>query len=126
MAGVKQPPVDIDSLMLLYVLQLRLISERLSVLLIKNIGLVNDYLEGVQDVYERVDRRKIYLNWCHQFPNIRRHPDLLEFVKTLYKQNEEDYKEISRRINEHVERTLRTTQRLKELRDRRRKLMCRK
>jgi len=126
MAGENHPPLSVDSLMVLYVSQLSVIAAKLSKLIVNNIGLLNDHLEQVQDIYERVDRRKIYLAWCANFPRLQSHPDLIKFVRTLNQQNEEDLQEISRRINVQVERTLLVTQRLRDLQARRKKLMCRK
>jgi len=115
---------NLDSLLLIWCSQLSLITERLNKLVVSSIGAQNDFLEATQDVYERVDRRKLYITFCAKFSHIQDHPELIKFVKKLQKQNDADYELITRRINEHVEKVLLCEDRLEKLKEQKRKLKC--
>jgi len=115
-----------ENLCLIYVAQLSIVTEKLSNLVIQNIGALNDHLETVQNVFERVDRRKIYVDFCEQYDNVHENKLIMAFIHKMKCQNEIDYLKITEIINEKVRKTEEITKRLRALKERRSKIVCEK
>ena len=93
-----------ENLCLIYVAQLSIVMEKLSNLVIKNIGVLNDYLETEQNVFQRVNRRQLYVDFCERYTNVHENEVIMEFIRKLNHQNEADYIVVTQIINERVEK----------------------